>query len=347
MDFSAYTVTKTVTPERTHAVRSCIVCGADDAVPQFTFTSDFLTRVRGSTAQELRTKGWTDAMTSTIVRCARCGCNYIRDVFIADEQGELFARDRTEEEITQGLAKHRRQFGFNNVNHLAFCNRVIATLLRYLTAHRAVTQETSFLDFGCSFSILSAIAKVRGFDHVVSYDPKFRPTLLARLRAVEEPHPLGISYANNPEALERRAPFDAIVCQSAIEHFYDPRAELRRMYGLLRDDGILYIDSPIMPLDRERTLLEQEATITDPKILRTLRKSYHIDHLNYLLPRHFTQLLREAGFEERREFFYAPALRGTRPGENAVRFAKAGAHYALDAVGAKFRKVYFFAVKKR
>lgn len=345
MDFSTYTVTKTVTPERTHAVRSCIVCGVDDAVPQFTFTTDFLTRVRGISIEDLHAKGWSSAMTSSIVRCARCGCNYIRDVFIADEDGERFERTVSDGAITESYQRHTKQFSFQNINHLEFCRRIVATLLRSLAGRRAPTSEVSFLDFGCSLSILSAMAKVHGFDQVVSYDPKFRPNQIARMNAIEDPHPLGIRYVSDPAELDRRAPFDAIVCQSAIEHFFDPRAELQRMHRLLRDDGILYIDSPIMPLDHERVLLECEEDISDSRIRKTLRKSYHIDHLNYLLPQHCVRLLREVGFVERRAFFYAPLIRGS-VAENAVRLGKAGAQYALDLVGAKFRKVYYFATKQ-
>lgn len=346
MDFAIHAVTKTVTADRTHAIRNCIICGADNASPQFTFTTDFLTRVRGMTVKDLRTKGWNDSTTSSIVRCRQCGCNYIRDVFIADEQGESFERVLDEQAMVNSTTKHVKQFSFQNINHLEFCRRVVAMLLRYLVEHRSPATEVSLLDFGCSLSIVSKMAKVCGFDCVVSYDPKFHSSYVDRLNTIESPHPLGIQYVNDPVELDRRAPFDAIVCQSAIEHFYDPRAELQRMRRLLADDGILYIDSPIMPLDRERPLLAREADIADPRIRGTLQKSYHIDHLNYLLPRHFVRLLRDAGFVERRALFYVPAPRGGAS-ENAIRFAKASANYALDLVGAKFRKVYFFAVKKR
>lgn len=345
MQFESCTVTKQVNADRTHAIRRCIVCGSDDATTQFRFTMDFLTRARGIAHADLRAKGWEDGTSSSIVRCRRCGCNYIRDVFIADEHGERHERAVSGAAIAQSYARHAKQFTFQNANHLEFCRRVVARLLRHLAAKRPMTAEIALLDFGCSLSILSSMAKVLGFDRVVSYDLKFRPHEIAQFNATESAHPLGVRFSNELSDVERAGPYDAIVCQSAIEHFYDPRAELEHMYRLLRDDGILYIDSPIMPLDDERVLLERETEVRDPRIRKTLQKSYHIDHLNYLLPRHFAHLLQETGFVARPALFYTPVIRG-RARENVVRFGKAGAQYALDCIGARFRKVYYFATKR-
>ena len=57
--------------------------------------------------------------------------------------------------------------------------------------------------------------------------------------------------------------------------------------------GYLYVNNPVMPLDKELPKLQNAKTIN-----RKDRISYyHPGHLNYMLPKHFERLLTEVGFE--------------------------------------------------
>ncbi|HOW43086.1 MAG TPA: methyltransferase domain-containing protein [Candidatus Omnitrophota bacterium] len=336
MQNTSTAVTKSVNKEKTHAIRNCIVCGKDEAKPLFSFTADFLSNVRKQKLDEIK---WQENTTSTIVQCASCRCNYIRDVFIADE--DKFDTVISAQAMENHVARYSGIFTFDSVDHMNYSRAVIEVLLKHCAAQGK--KRISLLDFGSSLSMLSMFARCGGFDTVVSYDPKF-PLNISDLLSTK--HPLTVHFARSREELLAFAPFDAIVCQSAIEHFYDPQAELRLMHELLDEKGMLFINNPLMPLDKELKFLKNESGIKDKRLLKILRKSYHIDHLNYLTEKHFSALIRKSGFREKKTFFFyrlfkpAAFLQG-----NVVRFIKACVIFMLDLAGVKYKKVNFFLVK--
>ncbi len=141
------------------------------------------------------------------------------------------------------------------------------------------------------------------------------------------------------------------MCQSADEHFFDPAAEILFMNELLRDDGILYITHPIMDLDKDLSDLANENKIRSNKAdkesvavkarLNHLRKSYHIDHLQYIMPKMFVNMILRSGFKEmkvgfrRRQILGQSALRV----RNMSLFIRSLAKYWFFLVPWKSRKV--------
>jgi len=324
----------------THAVRRCINCDHDDAQNVFTFTRDFLIDVRKAKPSDLDHIKFDESTRSTIVKCKQCGCVYIRDVFVADEQ--QFRQPWPEKKLGEALLRYRREFSRANVNHLKFENNVIDTLMR-IVLRKNKSGELSLLDFGCSLGILPYMARIKGFDKVVAYDLKF-PSNISEL--ISGKHPLDVEFARRKADLFKHAPFDAIVCQAADEHFFDLQGELRLMHDLLSDHGVIYFSHPILNLDADIDDLRKEELITDKKRLRVLRKSYHINHLNYVMPKMFAGMLKKNGFREKKVLLLLQFMDicPFHP-KNLMRLFKTIAKYLLDIFDIKYRKVVYFVEK--
>jgi hypothetical protein len=97
-----------------------------------------------------------------------------------------------------------------------------------------------------------------------------------------------------------------------IKNFFDPCGEILHMQRILKKGGLLFINNPIMDLDSELKYLKSESSVTDKIMLVTLRKSYHIDHLNYLTVGQFRSYLKKVGFDLKPvfEWFWNPGISG-------------------------------------
>ena len=331
---------RTLTPlDPTNSIiRSCVNCGKDETSSLFTFTRDFLIGVRNYPPEKLDEMGWTNATTSTIVKCNHCGCNYIRDVFVADE--EKFSQPFSEKELEVSLRSYRSSFRRANIERLQNANKIIDKLLHF--ALNKTSQELSFLDFGASFGYLGLVARARGFNCVKAYDSKFRPNVSGIL---SRHHAIDIELLRTKEDLFKYAPFDVITCQTADEHFFDLQGEIKLMRELLSDSGILYMSHPVMDLDADIHDLKREQTINE-KAKLLLRKSYHPDHLNYVMPNMFREMLKRNGFKEKRVFLSWCDLEvSILNWRNVRRFIREIVKFVLDVLGIKYRKTIFFIEK--
>ncbi|MEE2821836.1 MAG: methyltransferase domain-containing protein [Acidobacteriota bacterium] len=326
--------------DNTHIVRCCINCGHDDPQTRFTFTRDFQIDVRKQDPSLLDSMKFNEDTTSTIVECKRCGCIYIRDVFVADE--EQHNQPWPEQKIEETLLRYQKEFSRSSATHLQFQIQVINILMR-IALRKKASGELSLLDFGASIGMLPLMARMKGFDQVIAYDVKFPPNISD---LVSQRHPLNVILVRKKTDLLEYAPFDAIVCQSADEHFLDLKGEFKLMHDLLSDDGILYISHPIMDLNADIDDLKNEHLITDKSRLKALRKTYHIDHLNYVMPKMFSNMLKESGFKEKKIFFLLRFMDvGSLHPRNLMRLCKATIKYLLDVLGMKYRKVVYFVEK--
>ncbi len=327
----------------THLVRACIFCGRDNSEDLFSYTYDFLNQNRNVSKERLEELGWRPETTSTIVRCKDCGCNYVRDIFIMYENAASVPL--LHNEMQDIITKQAKPISFENKNYLSYCRALASTLLRAVARRQPGKNRISLLDFGSSLSSFSLTARVSGFDSVTLYDAYFRPNIQD---AISRKHPIDFCFVRDKNELHSLAPFDVLTCQAAVEHFYDPRAELKLMHDLLTDDGVLFITNPCLPLNERAELLKREALQTDPKVRRRLRKDYHIQHVNFPSPKQFSKMLHDAGFKEVPTLLYYLFLSESMFGaKNIVRMGKALVLYFLDIFKIPHaRKTNYFVVKR-
>tara|TARA_B100000963_G_C22518612_1_gene621928 strand:+ start:108 stop:1100 length:993 start_codon:yes stop_codon:yes gene_type:complete len=324
-------------------VRVCINCGSDDAKVMHSFTRNWLIEARQTPIERLDELGIDDDFSSSIVKCNKCGCDYIRDVLESRERNSEW----DEETLKERLSVYQGGFSRKQVNHIIYYEySIISNLLNLVLRKKKDQSNLSLLDFGSSFSILSPMARVMGFSDVVAYDPLYPPNIS---KITPDNHPINFEFLSNMEDIKARAPYDAIICQSADEHFYDLQGEIKNIHNLLSDDGVVFWSHPVMDLDADINLLRNEANISDKETLKRLRATFHVHHLNYVMPKMFKGMLKRNGFREAKVIMLDKRIAG----EN--RFSLANIKllsislikYFLGIIGSSYRKNEFFLEKSR
>lgn len=289
----------TETPPSEKLIRDCIFCGHDDCDDIFTFTHDFLVKVRGQNPEAISQKGWVDGKTSTIVKCRRCGTNYVRDILLPPDDFKSKKNDYSES--SKAFVERKKsvavQQTFKHYRAIDENNWLTRSLILLAADH--FKRDVRFLDFGAGGGDISNAARLCGVREVVAYDPFYADNIQAHFDTVNFP---GIHCINAKEDLTKMTPFDVVVFQSAIEHVSDPIGELRTIHSMMSKGGYLYINNPVMNIDRELESLKKA-----PKIVKSDRISYyHPSHVNYLMPKTFARMLKDTGFEITPILFYPP-----------------------------------------
>lgn len=123
-------------------------------------------------------------------------------------------------------------------------------------------------------------------------------TLSNRLQALSNLNYLSIDLSSR-RAMQRMdltalalddASFDVILCSHVLEHIPDDRRAMRELHRVLRPGGWAILQ---VPLDPERAMTYEDASITDPE--RRLEHFGQEDHVR-VYGRDYPDRLREAGF---------------------------------------------------
>ena len=259
----------------------------------FKYTYEFLTKVRSHKAESLlNQKGWAKDVTSTIVKCRKCGCNYIRDVVPLSKERTPYKKERFME--TQLKLDTFRKYKLRDD-----LNWIVRNLI--VLASKNNKRDIKFLDFGSGGATACNFARAYGIRDVVAYDPNYIGDFEENLNLINYP---GIVYINSKNKLLEFGEFDVVIFKSAIEHVLDPRHELAIVYKIMSKGAYLYINNPIMDLDREiHELTEANKIIKKDKL-----SYYHPGHLNYMKPKMFSRMIRETGFEIKPMVFIYPPV---------------------------------------
>ena len=102
-----------------------------------------------------------------------------------------------------------------------------------------------------------------------------------------------------------------------------------------------------MDLSADLSNLRNEHNIKNPT-KRDLEKRYHLDHMNYVMPRHFKNILHDQGFTECGIIFnyMYESERGILSFKNMVSLAKGIVKYVFGLLHLNFFKTEYFVKKK-
>lgn len=277
-------------------IRNCIVCGSENATDVFSYSFEFMVGVRGTSPELLRAKGLSEGGISTIVKCDVCGCNYIKDVEIDYQTAsarEFDVNKAPKKPLEERLRNISNIFTSKRIDNNLRLLKIFENAVRQVRAAGAA--EIKVLDFGAGSAGFSNLAKVTGADLVVAYDLGYEDYIQD---VFDTACANGIRATNDLSEVESHAPYNIIFCQSMIEHVTDPRAILDHLQQYLDDDGIVYINNPIMNIDREISQLRAAAKIGKKDQI----SYYHPGHLNYMMPVHFIRMYGDAGFKASRVY---------------------------------------------
>lgn len=280
-------------PAGARLVRPCVLCGADDAELVFRFTWEVLVGVYGWKPEEL---GWTPGDTSSLVRCRACKTHYLRDIVLPPAGAGEDHGDETGDPRIGGLQRR-----FPVIDAQAW---TIRTLVLWVL--RRSGQDPKLLDFGAGGGWASNQARALGLGEVVAYDPYIGngPGFYRRFNFP------GIAFTADLQEVERRGPYDVVICNSVLEHMTDPREELETLFRLMRPGGLMAVNNPLAGFHRDLPRLQGAQRISKGDTI----SGFHPLHYNYLAPRQFERLLRQAGFRITALATYPPAplVRGLR-----------------------------------
>ncbi len=232
-----------------------------------------------------RSRRLYDLDRMTVIRCDDCGFVYsqadIAPSTIESLYGEEYYRRRSqyyfENAVTDGSA-HQRDGSTDAFQHG----------LDLLAQHRP--GKGRLLDLGCAIGVFVKLAEQNGWDAQGVDISKFAVKYAREALGVE-------ATAGQLETLAfPDNHFDVVTLWDVVEHLVNPIAKMREVRRILKDDGILLLDTP-----NERALLRKLARamfLTSGGTLRyPVRKLYHEFHLCYFDATSLGRLLDEAGFE--------------------------------------------------
>lgn len=172
-------------------------------------------------------------------------------------------------------------------------------ILRVVRSIVDVDDRTRWLDFGCGLGGFVRYARAQGID-VVGFEQGY---------AAERARAMGIPLLDGLG--DARESFDIITATEMIEHASDPVAELRTMASLLRDDGVLFLNTGNAAPHRQHLLDWEYLAPIDV-------------HVGVFEPETLAGAIRRAGLE--------PEWPGYRPGHSDVI-----RHKVLKALGVQRR----------
>lgn len=185
-----------------------------------------------------------DLIDSTLVRCAVCGSDDIRDWFRMDfgqigrcrNCGQVLRADHPQRhaQVTLHQSSNVHEAPYAVLSGQA--SRELVFFDRFLDLCGKTVARGKILDIGCGTGEFLKLALDRGFD-VVGVEPvkEFREFAEKKLgRHPIEPRPV-------EEAGFENESFDAIAMWDVIEHLVDPRGALLQVHRLLRPGGYLGI----------------------------------------------------------------------------------------------------------
>ncbi len=259
----------------TKITRRCILCDADNYEILFTYTYDYLTKVRDLSPEMLENIEWSEDTTSSIVRCKSCQAKYIRDVYPDYERSK---KELSEEEIVNLWNKHGSDNKFFWVEYRMW--------ILYSTISLAInnlSKEIKLLDYGAGTGTWCNMARALGVNDVFAYEPysHYNPKYY---KTYNFP---GINSSRSWEKIQDFAPFDVVICNGAFEHFLNPKEDISRIYDNMTRGGYFYINNPFMDLDNELDSLKRAKKIEKKMSI----SHYHPGHVNYLTRGEFKSFL--------------------------------------------------------
>jgi 2-polyprenyl-3-methyl-5-hydroxy-6-metoxy-1,4-benzoquinol methylase len=217
-----------------------------------------------------------------VVQCRDCGL-----VFIGEYAGDVDGQDlydadyftEREEYFLHGTEPHPPELSGEHIESFREGLRVIG---QYKEGGR-------LLDLGCAVGVFLSMAKQEGWD-VVGVDISEYAAARARERCQTEVYAGELVDVHFDEAS-----FDVITMWDVVEHFAHPQRVLQEVHRILKDDGLILLDTP-----NEGSLIRRLAHFIyrcfGGRIAYPAKRLYHIYHRYYFSEETLRRLLDASGF---------------------------------------------------
>lgn len=244
-------------------------------------------------------------MTLEKLHCELCGATGIHSLFRLEDFSVCKCRQCHLVFLSTALNRHeieamysgeyyqrRREYYFQNpiVNPaVEKAGTNIQNFLYGLSLIEKYARAGRLLDVGCAIGIFLSLARDRGWE-VQGVDISEYAVAHCREKLGHHAVAGNLKAARFPDQS-----FDVVTLWDVIEHFTNPDEQLKEVHRVLRNDGIILMDTP-----NENGLLRWIARTvyrtSRGRISYPVRKLYHEFHLYYFTPGTLQMLLQKNGF---------------------------------------------------
>lgn len=270
-----------------------------------------------------------------VLQCKKCNLAFLSQIPTKEELKELYSSNyylERKEYYFKNIITNPESGKYND-NIKAFSSGL--KKLNSLKPHKG-----KLLDIGCGLGVFLHMAKTDGWD---TFGTDISPYAVSYAREklgleVYRSYSLGKAVLNSDS-------FDVVTLWDSLEHFPDPAAQFKKIYRILKNDGLVMLDIP-----NETALLRVISrflyTATRGFFTYPVKKLYHQYHLFYFSQQAIETLLKAEGFEivsiERKTIPVVKA-RGSYPEKGAVKLLSClerlfGMEYELFVVAKKVIK---------
>ncbi len=221
-----------------------------------------------------------------VVECEGCGLVFVtsregnhnivlQDIYSSDyflERDEYFSPDASEK---QNRAKQQELLQDFQIG---------------LDLIKGFKKSGRLLDVGCATGTFLKLAQSQGWEVCGTDISEFAVSRIKELYNIE-------AYAGNLSEIHfPEEAFDVITMWDVVEHFISPSAQLKETHRILKDDGILLLNTPnegALIRKLSQYLYQFSRGIID----YPAKKLHHIFHLYYFSEKTLQQMLEASGFE--------------------------------------------------
>jgi 2-polyprenyl-3-methyl-5-hydroxy-6-metoxy-1,4-benzoquinol methylase len=200
----------------------CDLCGQDDAQALF------------------RRKGAVTGRWFNVVRCKKDGLIYLNPRIPKSLTGYLYNEAYYAGQGFDNVVNYIGELA-NPLHRLHLCHSLLNACdnIRKRLGTTADDKIPRLLDVGCGNGLLLKAAKQRGFE-VLGVD--FSPVACRLTR--DQGLPVYWGEVTDDYFLNLKGSFDVVTAVELIEHLYEPKHCLRRIYQLLKPGGVFFYTTP-------------------------------------------------------------------------------------------------------
>ncbi|HDZ62760.1 MAG TPA: methyltransferase domain-containing protein [Nitrospirae bacterium] len=201
------------------------------------------------------------------------------DVVVCSECGFGFADDIPDQsvfdEYYKQMSKYEKEYMGGQVSEstLSTYREIVKTVSTVLT-----DKQARILDVGCATGALLAEFKKSGYQNVTGLDPSSSCASTA-----QKLYGIRVLNCAVSELSEFETAFDFLILNDVLEHIRNLNSSLQLMRGLLKPNGMIWIEVPDVSLFSQ--------------YISAAFQQFSVEHINFFSPTSLANLIQQNGFE--------------------------------------------------